>query len=566
VRQAALPLAPGVQGRDYKLRYYQDTAVASVLSALEAHRSTLLVLPTGMGKTRVMGALAGDWPGDVLVLAHRNELITQAQKAIEALTGEQVGVEQADLRIAGHERIVVGSMLSFNEKRMGRLGEERFGLVMIDEAHHATSSTYRKILDHFSNAKVVGVTATPDRGDEEALGQVFESVAYTMDIVDGIEAGYLVPLEGRTIALDKVDLSGVETRQGDLVAGQLDLAMLEGVEGVVRKVLELAGDRCGPVFLPGVKSADIACQRFNQIRPGSAAFVHAKTPPEERVETMRRVKDGEVQYLVNVGIATEGFDWPAASMVALARPSKSRALVAQMAGRGTRTLPGVVDHLHGQERAGERRAAIAASAKPGCLLLDFVGVQGQHELGLAGIEDLLGGKYTPAEVKLAKEKREKQGGGDVRSALEAARRELQALAQRLESRVKATVREWNPFASLGLKRDRIFAEAERFGNTQPATQVQRELLRRKGVDDKELEGMTAHEATKLTAVLNVRYKKGLATLKQMKVLTRRGLAPPTNLSFIAASHAMDILARNNWKVPQDGSIQAIFERARPEDA
>jgi len=357
--QGGFRFAPGVKPRNYGLRWYQEEARVAVLDAFQRVRSALVVKATGLGKTTLFGAVAGDWTqGDVLILAHRDELVGQAAKRIERMTGEQVEIEQAGQRASYRSRIVVGSVQSVTrQNRLDRMGTDRFGLVICDEAHHYTSATYRRPLEFFKNAKILGVTATPDRGDEKALGQIFEEVAYVMDIGLGIEHGYLCRVEAKRLDVGEVDLSGVKTQAGDLVASQLDEVILKHVEGIVKGVLQHYPDRKGPAFFPGVKSAELACQRFNALRPGCAAFIHAKTDPDERKEIIRDVHAGRYQFLCNVGIATEGFDWPEANIVIGGRATKSRALAAQMAGRGLRVLPGIVDHIPGKEGAATRRAA-----------------------------------------------------------------------------------------------------------------------------------------------------------------------------------------------------------------
>jgi superfamily II DNA or RNA helicase len=180
-------------------------------------------------------------------------------------------------------------------------------------------------------------------------------------------------------------------------------------------------------------------------------------------------KAGQYQYLFNCAVATEGFDAPVTSTVAIARPTKSRSLYAQMCGRGTRVLPGVVDHLEGEDKAAERRAAIAASKKPRMRVLDFVGNAGKHSL--VGPVDVLGGDYTEEEVKAAKAKMRDEfadGDGqarDVHKALKEARNELKALAARMQAakaKVKAQVTSFDPFTTLGLEREQ--AISARFGS------------------------------------------------------------------------------------------------------
>jgi superfamily II DNA or RNA helicase len=526
-----------------RLRYYQRDAVERTLSALQTKRSALIVMATGLGKTQTFSVLAKRWPGRVLVLAHRDELVGQARHRLEQITGEQIGVEQAEWR-SGRERIVVGSTDTVKQK--GRLAELTrkggFSLVIVDEAHHYTAKTYRRPLDHFADAKVIGVTATPDRGDEQALGLVFEDVSYVFDIESGVAAGYLVPVIGERVYVEQVDLAEVKSVAGDLSASQLDEVMLKAVEGIVRETVARWPDRRGPAFFPGVQSAQLAAERFNALKPGSAAVVSGSTPKEERRGIMAAVKRGDIQYLCNCMVATEGFDWPDANLVIIGRPTKSRALYAQMAGRGTRVLPGVVDDMLGPDRADDRRWAIGLSDKPDCIIADFVGNAGKHQL--VGPEDILGGNYTAAEVKKAKELAAKKPGRETIENLKAARKELQAMAKAMDAKVKARAERFDPFRVFGLDRDQPNAYEVKYG-AESATPGQLSALEKFGVDPKALKTMSKRDAKKMLDECIQRKNRGLASYRQMRQLQRFGL-DAKNVPFERASAAMNYLHQTGF--------------------
>ncbi len=518
-----------------KLRWYQQEARDRILEEFQTVDSTMAVMATGLGKTQVFCGVTEAWDGNVLVLAHRDELVQQAKERLEAFTGEVVEVEQRDSRASSNARIVVGSVQSVTrQNRLDRLGADRFQLVILDENHHAVASTFKRVLEFFHKAKRLGVTATPDRGDEKALGKLFDSVAYCMDISEGIEAGYLVPIRGHRIQLDTIDLSNVKVQGGDLVAGQLDEAMLRATEGIVKAVLEHEPDRQAIHFYPGLKTCEFATQRMNALRPGSAALVVAGTPLDERRETMRAFKEGRLQHLMGVGVPTEGFDAPPASAIVMGRPTKSRSLYAQMAGRGTRVLPGVVDCFPLRDQPRERRGAIAGSAKPDMVILDFVGNSGRHSL--VGPEDLLGGNYSEAEIKLAKKK--ESPGGDIRSALDAARLELKRIAGEMSSRVKSQKSAFDPFTTFGISMTKLAETEARFGYT-PASDNQRRMLRNAGVEEVDLERISKQGASKLISTMIKRREVGLATYKQLRALRKWGVATPTNLTFRNASQTLD---------------------------
>jgi superfamily II DNA or RNA helicase len=382
-----------VTGSGLKARPYQEEAFAGVRTQLRDNRSTLLVLPTGSGKTFIFSRIAHDWPERdyaqelsqrVLVLAHRDELLQQARQRIAKETGELVGLEQAEAR-AGLERIVVGSVQTLCQPdRLGGWKPDSFGLVICDEAHHGPSPSYKRIFEHFASAKLLGVTATPDRADEKAMGQVFESVAYVYEIEDAISDAWLVPIRVRQVFIDAIKLAACRTTAGDLNQGDLDAAMAveEALHGVVNATIEQAGDRKTIVYTTSVDNATRLAEIFNRYQPGTARDVNGKTPMDIRRGILAGFERGDFQRLVNCGIATEGFDCPPVSCIAQARPTKSRSLHAQIVGRGLRTVYAPGFDL---ETVDGRRQAIAAGPKTDCV------AEGQRVLtdhGMVAIEDV----------------------------------------------------------------------------------------------------------------------------------------------------------------------------------
>lgn len=561
------PVAPRhLRGPEHDgLRYFQLDAYQAIRASLEANRSTLLVLATGLGKTQTFSSVAKHWPGRVLVLAHRDELVGQAKARLEEMTGEYVEIEQGQVR-SGRARIVVGSIQTVQRSsRLEALAKRGgFSLIIVDEAHHYVAKSFRRPLDHFKDAKVLGVTATPDRGDAKALGQIFDDVAYTMDICAGIQAGYLVPLVGKEVTIKEVDLDQVSVNAGDLAAGELDEAMLKGVEGVVSGMLNYSKDKQGVIFLPGVKSAHLTAARLNAQRPGCAVSLDGETDADTRRQIVRDFKDGKVQFLSNCMVATEGFDAPAASVIGLARPTKSRAMYAQCAGRGTRVLPGVVDGIHGADGAEARRAAIAASAKPNCLLIDFVGLNTKHSLMTP--EDLLGGEYDDAVKQKARKMKEENpdlADTDVTTLLEMSHLELARIAAKVKSRVKASHREFDPFAAFGVDTKSVRKYELEYGY-KPVTERQLAFLTKSGFKQHELEGRSFREASKLIDQVIKRREANLASRNQLAALHKRGITDP-NISFQAASKALDYIAQNGWGRTVDPAVLNSIVNAKEGD-
>lgn len=528
-----------------KLRGYQEEAVAAILKSLETNDSTLLVMATGLGKTQVGSSVANHFlPGRVLWLSHRKELVQQGADRLQLVTGERVDIEMAELWASNRARVVSASLDTIRS-RLDRWPSDHFSLIVFDEFHHAVAKSYKKVWEHFK-CKKLGMTATPDRGDEKALGQLTSDVAGVWDIVDGISGGYLVPIVGKTVSVQEIDLSHVSKTAGDLAIGELDDEMVKHIEGIVQKTLELEPSRQGIWFFPGVKSAELACDRINALGH-SCAFVSGETPREEREDIMKGFKSGRYSHLTNCQVATEGFDAPNADMVVIGRPTLSRALYAQMVGRGLRVLPGTVDGVDG---AVQRTAAVSASAKPNCAVIDFAGNAGRHTLITP--EDLLGGDYSEEEVKLAKEKAKETPGQDVLESLAQARRELKAMMAKIQSKVKAQVHTFSPFETFGIKLEDS-QKLSRF--SQPASKAQIEHLVKFGMKPEELKDISKVAASKLINNCHVRMNLGLASYKQLQLLRKHGV-DQKNLSFKTASKIITYISSSNWR-PDPAVLQQM---------
>ena len=546
------------------LRPYQTDAVSNVHEAWKDHRSTLIVLPTGTGKTIVFSHIAGSVRGRVMVIAHREELIAQAAQKIKAITGDEADVEMGDFwaseGVFNRSRVVVSSVQTQNaggggNGRMSRFDPSQFDLLIIDEAHHATAPTYRRLIDHYRqnpNLKVLGVTATPDRADEVALGQVFESVAFDYELSDAIAHGWLVPVRQSAVYVEGLDYSSVRTTAGDLNGADLAriLEYEETLHGIAHPTMELVGTRKSLVFAASVAHAERLAEIFNRHRPSCARFVCGETPKDERRDMFADYAVGKFQILVNVGVATEGFDDPSIDVVVMARPTKSRSLYAQMAGRGTRTLSDTVDGLESPE---ERKAAIAASAKPFVEVIDFVGNSGRHKLMTTA--DILGGKHSDAVVERARKKINEDADGQARDiedilaeAEEELRREKEReMARRAGLRVQAkySTNRVNPFDVLQV--DPVTARG--WDRAKQPSQKQLALLERNGVSTKNL---TFTNCSQLIGEIINRQNAGQCTYKQAKILARYGY--PATTTFEGASKIIDAVAKNGWRRPKEALV------------
>lgn len=543
-----------------KLRPYQSAASDAIFKEWEDNDATLVVMPTGGGKTVLFAdVIRRVFPRRALVIAHREELIFQARDKIQRVTGLSADVEMGEYRadggLFGQARVVVSTIQTQcsggdGGGRMSKFDPQRFGVLIIDEAHHATSRSYRRVIDYYRTnpaLKVLGVTATPDRADEEALGQVFQSVAFDYEVLDAIHDGWLVPIEQQMVHVEGLDYSSIRTTAGDLNGGDLAAVMEaeKNLQQMASASLATIGSRRALVFTASVKAAEMTAEIFNRHRAGMASWVCGKTDREKRRRVLADFAAGKLQVVCNCGVLTEGFDDPGVEVVIMGRPTKSRSLYSQMVGRSTRPLPGVVD---GPETADERRAAIAASAKPSCLVVDFVGNAGKHKLVTSA--DILGGKVSEEALELAVERTLKAGGPvKMAEALDEAEAELQeqkrlaeaALRARLVATARFTTQSVDPFDVLHL--DPV--KPRGWDNVKQLTEKQRSLLAKQGINP---DGISFSQGKQLISEIFRRWDGKLCSFKQAKVLRKYGY--DTNVSFADASATIDALARNKWRKPE----------------
>ncbi len=377
----------------------------------------------------------------ILILAHRTELIEQAADKLGRHLGLRPEIEMAD-QYAGRSGlfgspVLVSSIqtqvagkkcqdcdgkgcekcIDGKFRRMQRFDPMDFGLLVIDEGHHATAKSYRQVMDYYGrnpDLQILLVTATPHRGDGVGLGEICESVAFNRDLAWGISEGWLCPVRQGIVTVHGLKLDEVRTKMGgDFADGSLQKAMRGGVneneeanldegpimEVVVPTVKEAAG-RQGLVFASGKQHARDITHVLNRWHDKgvSALCVVDDTPKEERAESIRQFKNGDIQFLVGCGVFTEGFDAENVAIIANARPTKSKSLYQQIIGRGTRVLGG--ERLGNFATAEERRAFIANGGKPWCTVLDFVGVSA--ELGIVTSIDVLAGDASLADISAAR--------------------------------------------------------------------------------------------------------------------------------------------------------------------
>lgn len=541
------------------LRPYQRAALDATRRQLDQFASTVVVLPTGLGKTVYAAKLIAEWErGNCLFLAHTRELINQAADKLGAELGYRPGVE---MNVQGVDPgtlwqgglSVVGSVQTmYGDRRLAKYARHPFGLVVVDECHHATSATYKKVVGYFQslnpNVKVVGITATPNRADGTALGLMFESVAYQMSINDAVGQGWLAPVVQEYVVVDSLDFEGIKTKKNEFGEADFNAAQLEAVltqEEVLHKVavptIDKVGDRPTLVFTATVRHAHELAAVLNRYKPNSAAAVDGTTAAETRKELVADFSAGRLQFLCNCAVLTEGFDAPNCAAVVMGRPTKSLSLYTQMMGRGLRPLPGTVD---GVPDAQDRRLAILTSDKPNCLVLDFVG-NSNHKL--ANSYDVLGGKYDVETKELARREAARERK-DVGEAMEQAAALLAVERQwREREHIRARDAAYGSFAVNPFDPDAPEVVGSDYTGPRrgTATDSQVRLLVNLGVEPRVAEGYSKRQAGAVIDSLG----KSRCTTKQAATLRKHGI-DPAGVAMDRASRIIDAIASNGWRRPE----------------
>lgn len=528
------------------LRPYQTEARRRIHAEWDAgHRRTLLVLPTGTGKTVVFAAVAEDCvrAGQrVLVLAHRGELLDQAADKIHRSTGLRCALEQArHSSLDSPLRITVGSVQSLGqEKRLARFGHDWFGAIIIDEAHHAVTGGYRQVLDWFPQAQVLGVTATPDRGDMQNLGKVFDSLAYEYRLQDAIAEGYLCPILAQTIPL-QLDLTGVELSAGDFAAEDIDTALDPYLDQIAAQMEIHCAGRRTVVFLPLIKTS----QKFRDILQKHgfrAAEVNGQDyNHRDRAAVLDAFAAGKYDVLCNSMLLTEGWDCPPVDCVVVLRPTKVRSLYSQMVGRGTRPSPG----------------------KKNLLLLDFLWMTDRHELCRPA--DLLCEDHEVA-ARMTEALAQTDGPRDIGEAAREAAADIvaqreEALARQLAQQRRKKARLVDPLQyEMSIRAEDLSGYVPAFGwEAEAVTDKQAAALEKAGINPDGVD--SAGKASKLLDHLFQRQREGLATPKQIRCLEKYGFVHVGTWTFEAARNMIDRIAANGWRGAPRGIDPAAYTPA-----
>lgn len=528
------------------LRPYQQGARDAIHTEWEnGHTRTLLVLPTGTGKTIVFASVAADQvrAGDrVLILAHRGELLEQAADKLQRSTGLVSAVEKAESTcLNSWFRVVVGSVQTLQRTaRLERFPRDYFGTIIIDEAHHAITDGYRRILDYFESAKVLGVTATPDRGDMRNLGEVFDSLAYEYKLTDAIKEGYLCKIMAQTIPL-QLDISSVTLSGGDYAVADLGTALDPYLEQIAAEMAVRCKGRKTVVFLPLIRTS----QKFRDLLNAKgfrAAEVNGQSA--DRKEVLADFDAGKYNVLCNSMLLTEGWDCPSVDCVVVLRPTKVRSLYSQMVGRGTRLSPGKTD----------------------LLLLDFLWMTDKHELCRPA--DLVCEDRTVAR-QMTEHLAETGCPEDIEEATAQASEDVvaqreEALAKQLEEQRRKKAKLVDPLQyEMSIQAEDLAGYVPAFGwEAGPPSDKQTAALEKLGILPDAVE--SAGKAALLLDRLHKRQTEGLTTPKQIRLLERYGFRHVGSWSYDAASRMINRIAAGGWRgVPKGVDPKTFTPDAQP---
>ncbi len=559
-------------------RHYQTEAIEAAFREWENVRSTLVQIPTGGGKTFVAAQCAKRQTGRTLFIVHLREIVRQAKDELHKMTGLPVGMElSADKSSTVFpEPIICASVQTLNGRgRLQKFDPEEFSLIIGDEFHHGLAKSWRNVLDYFPNAKVLGLTATPERTDKKKLGEIIDSIAYQYSLKQACDDGYLVKPRQLTITIPGLDFTKIPRKKGDYSTEELGAIMIKYAKACAHRSIEAifdlypheldsvpedqwsdyVGDRPSKktlIFCVTRLHAEKVMNALNSFREGLCGYVDGETPHIERRNTFRNFKHGDLTSLANCGVTVEGYDNAYIKIILDMAPTMSHPRALQKWGRGTRSTPGTLD---GIESAEERLLAIANSDKPYCTVVDFTDNSRDHRL--VTVFDILGGEQSPA-VRREFEKRTKEKVADVEEEIKL------ILKERYELN-KANFEESEIDGFTGKRKKKKLTKEEK--------EARRIVRDAKGLSDKQFELLkqqklhperrTLEENKALLKQITYRRLAGLCSFAQGFVLQKYGYSKGElqTMKRWEAKGAIDEIAANGWKpVPKISSLpkQELF--------
>lgn len=527
-----------------ELRYYQKQAITNIKNEWnEGNDKTLIVLATGTGKTIVFSSLTNDCVKDgkrVLVLAHREELLDQASNKLESICHIKPQIEKASLHASKSSKIVVASMSSMAQSnRLKRFKKDDFDIIIIDEAHHVLSKSYKKIFTHFNKSKVLGVTATPNRHDKKKLGTFFDSLAYEYTIKQAVDDHYLVPLKALTIPL-KIDISKVKvTKYGNYEEKQLGNTLEPYLDKIAKNIDKYAKNRKTVIFVPLIKTAHKMVKIMND-NGFKAIEVDGKS--KDRKDIIHDFENGKYNVIVNSMLLTEGWDCPSVDCVIVLRPTQSTTLYTQMIGRGVRPY----------------------KDKEDLLILDFLWQTYNHDLCRPTV--LVGSNNETTkkmQEKLDKETGKEHDLGDLEKRTTSdINNQMIGMFKLMSNKQKQMI---NPLTlGIMLQSEELMNYEDNFiSDKKMPTQSQIDILISNGIDITAVQ--SRGEAAAIIKEILDRKDKGLCTINQLKTLQGLGFETAHTWSFKTASKMIELLCKHNWKIPNNIN-PTTFDPSNPYDA
>lgn len=535
-----------------QLRPYQEEAVEAVFNEWEEHKSTLLIACTGAGKTQIFSRITQKLINDdkkVLIIAHRGELLEQARNRLKVSFGIDSALDKAEYHPnLESDKVVVASIQSISrDERLNAYPKDYFDAVIIDEAHHSAADTYLKVINYFDSAKLLGVTATPNRSDVRNISDIYESVAYTYDTKTAIDEGYLAPIVIRRIPVS-IDISDVRTSCGDFVATDLENALEPYLDEIANQLNEKASDRKTIVFTPTIAIGEKMAGILNN-KGISASCVSSNNTKEERANILNKLHMGEIQAVTNAMLLTEGFDEPSVDCIINLRATKSESLYRQILGRGLRLSP--------------------ETNKKNLLVLDFLWHSGRKGYNvLSPIELFMDKSKIPLAETILNE-----GECEDLDELERKIDAETALAECIKNASKKFflgeefIENQNPAFGYIYNDNQLdcitiqcdeamkFYTDKDFFSFYPfhkweldrMTNRQKEMLTNAGIDVTKVYYRGA--AAKLINTLLDFKKKNKCSFKQYKFLTNKGFNNVGKWSREDVSYMIDIISKNHWRVP-----------------
>jgi len=515
-----------------ELRPYQVNAIKAVSDEFKkGHNHTLLVLPTGTGKTIVFAKVVElnvNGGKRALILAHRSELLDQASDKLKLASGLDTALEKAEsTSIGSFEPVTVASVQTLSqEKRLNKFPRDYFDLIVVDEAHHCMSETYQRILNYFNTAKVLGVTATPDRADQKNLGQFFDSKAYEYTLNQAVREGFLCPVKAQMIPLE-LNINNVGLSNGDYAVGEIGSALEPYLNQVTLEMLNYCKGRKTVVFLPLIKTSQKFCELLN-LHGFEAAGINGNS--KDRDQVLKDFENGEYDVLCNSMLLTEGWDCPSVDCIIVLRPTKIRSLYQQMVGRGMRLAPN----------------------KSELLLLDFLWMTERHDLCRPSA---LISKDEEIAKRIDKKVMDREAGIDLISAEDEAEKDViqereEALARELAAMKKKQRKLVDPIQyAFSIAAEDLANYKPTFAwEMSPATDRQIDYLEKHGIFAESIQNCGM--ASLLIEKLMNRQIEGLATPRHIRCLEKYGFRHVGTWTFDAASKMVTRIANNNWNLPR----------------